>query len=637
MCGFVGFIAQESVGNKKQFFVTVIDRMMQAIAHRGFDGDGFFCSPDDRVFFGHKRLAIVTKTSAGSQPLTTPDGRYTIIFNGEIYNYRQLIPELACAGYVVDSDTDTQVLLFGFACWGVDFVKKLRGMFAFVIWDSVEQAAYLVRDEFGIKPLYFAQIEHEGVSGVLFASELKALLASGLVPRKINHNVLAGYLRYGFVRAPETMIRGVQSLEPATILVLKKERQTRLVFWNITSIQVRDEWCDFEDCVGAVREKLLNVLELYAAAAVDLGVFLSAGIDSTFLLSALVLIFGKKVSSFSLGFTSPFTGLTDESQVAARTAQRLGSDHYQIQVDGIAARSAFSSFIHAVDQPSSDGFNTFLISQLAGKHTPVVFSGIGGDELFLGYRYFNDVLKKISFAQFPGAQATLNVAAYVADQSSLLKGVLHLLGLGFLLHGELGDVELYHVCRSVPNYKKLAQVLSFDVRAKSVMNFLAEDLLLERIFAQEPDVLNAFSKAELTWYVPGVLLRDTDAVSMASTIEVRVPFLDKELVELVLSMPSRYKKWSKQPFNKPLLVEAFKELFPEEVLSGSKKGFEMPLGFWLKDAFKDRVQVLKDAPWVDKIVVERLCRRVHADPREYKDLWLLVVLANWAEHNNVTF
>jgi len=637
VCGFVGFIACESVGDQEQFFVSVVDRMMHAIAHRGFDGDGRFASKDARVFLGHKRLAIVNKHASGIQPMTTPDGRFTIIFNGEIYNYQLLMPEIIQQGYKINSGTDTEVLLLGFACWGIDFIQKLRGMFSFVVWDAVHKKAYLIKDQFGIKPLYFAQIQHNGVQGVLFASELKALIASGLIEKKINYAVLSAYVRYGFVKAPETIIKGVRSVEPATIVEFSDRQFHYKKFWTISSVRVQDRWKDFQECVSAVKEKFQQVVGQYSAAAVDLGVFLSAGIDSTLLLAMLTRVCNKKVSTFSLGFSSPFKGLTDESAIARQTAQKYGSNHYEIQVDGAYARSAFTQFIQAIDQPSGDGFNTFMISQLAGQHTPVVFSGIGGDELFLGYRYFNELLKRSRLYTLPGFNGFSWMAKYVADQFSFAKAVFSRFGVGFLAHGAVDGEDLYLAYRSVPNYLKLSELLSFDVRSKSIMNFSSKDLSLERIFAQEDDFLNAFSKAELDWYVPGVLLQDTDAVSMAWTIETRVPFLDIDFVELVLSMPSSYKKWVGQPFNKPLLVEGFKDFFPTDVLTGSKKGFEMPLGFWLKDNFKDRIQVLKDASWVDKSKVEALCQKVHVDPREYRDLWLLVVLANWAEHNGIEF
>jgi asparagine synthase (glutamine-hydrolysing) len=637
MCGLVGFIADQPLVEKSELLVQVINRMMRAMSHRGFDGDGIFVDEQKQVFFGHKRLAIVNQNIQGIQPMTTPDRRYTIIFNGEIYNYKSLMVELGCHGIDIKSETDTEVLLHGFALWGTAFLKKIRGMFAFVIWDSVLKRAYLARDQFGIKPLYFAHVNKAGISGIVFASELKALLASDLIPRKVNKKALAEYFRYASIRAPVTMVQGVESLEPSTIMILKDGIKKVETIWDIGLIGLNPRWDSFETSVAFVRKKLIEVLAMYSDIPVEMGVFLSGGIDSTFLLAALTKIGGKTVSTFSLGFNSPGGNVIDESIVAKQTAKLFGSRHNEVRIDAIEARDAFSSFIHAIDQPSSDGFNTYLISRLAGRHSKVIFSGIGGDELFLGYRYFSELLNLQAFDKIPGSGMISHVAALICNSFKSGKSVARRLGYGFLQHGNLRKDELYKAYRSIPGFEDSSQLLSFDLRAGLTLNFDVINHQLHHVFTRESDLLNAFSKAELNWYVPGVLVRDTDAVSMASTIEARIPFLDIELVEAVLSMPSKYKRWSKQSVNKPLLVQAFKELFPLQVVAGSKKGFEMPLGFWLKENFKDKLQDLKDTPWLNKKEIERLSAELYADPREYRKLWSVMVLANWVEQNDMSF
>jgi len=637
MCGLVGFIADEPLAEKSELLIQVISRMMRAVSHRGFDGDGIFVDQQKQIFFGHKRLAIVNQNILGLQPMTTPDGRYTIIFNGEIYNYKSLMVELGCHGIDIKSETDTEVLLHGFALWGTSFLKKVRGMFAFVIWDALLKRAYLVRDQFGIKPLYFAHIKRDGVSGVIFASELKALLASDLIPRKVNKQALAEYFRYASIRAPVTMVQGVESLEPSTVIILKNGTKKVETIWDLGLINVNPRWDSFETSVAFVRKKLIEVLSIYSDIPVEMGVFLSGGIDSTFLLAALTRILGKTVSTFSLGFNSPGGNVVDESIIAKQTAQLFGSRHHEVRIDSVGARDAFSSFIHAIDQPSSDGFNTYLISRLAGRHAKVVFSGVGGDELFLGYRYFSELLNMQSFDKLPGSGVLSHLAARMCNSFRSGKSVVKRLGYGFLQHGHMRKDDLYKAYRSLPEFENSWQLLSFDLRAGVTLNFDVMNHQLQQLFMREPDMLNAFSKAELNWYVPGVLVRDTDAVSMASTIEARIPFLDIELVEAVVSMPSKYKKWSKQTVNKPLLVQAFKELFPLQVVSASKKGFEMPLGFWLKENFKDKLQDLKDTPWLNKKEIERLSAELYADPREYRKLWSVMVLANWVDQNGMSF
>jgi asparagine synthase (glutamine-hydrolysing) len=637
MCGMSGFIFDARAREVNTAAVGAVKNMMHAIVHRGRDGEGLFVDAVGRCILAHRRLAIVDESADGMQPMTTLDGRYTLVFNGEIYNYKTLASELSSLGVVFATQTDTEVILQGFSVWGVDVFKRLRGMFACVVWDAFEQRALLVRDQFGIKPLYWARVLIGRDSGIIFASELKAILASGLVAKIINKQALQEYMQFSAVHAPLTMIQGIHALEPATIMTLADGHISQEVFWDIASIHTETKEYSFADRVARVREKFIEACSLYTDSNLDVGAFLSGGIDSTAVVGCVRQLLGKPLQTFALGFSSPTGSVADESEIAQRTAQRFGAKHHELRVDGHIARLAFRSFVSSIDQPSSDGLNTFLISRLAGEHVKVVLSGLGGDELFLGYRYFNELLNMQRFGKLPGASFFEPVLSDLVSKSSAIRSVAYKMGCGFLQHGPARKDALYKAYRSLLPQDCPTRVLNFDVRSQMFSKASLVDEHLERVFSEELDELNAFSKAELAWYIPGILARDTDAASMAATIEVRVPFLDIELVELTVAIPSFHKRWANQETNKPLFVQAFRDILPDEVALGQKRGFEMPLGFWLKAQFRDQLEALKNERWVDRLEVARLCDQLNQDPREYRKLWSLLVLAEWKDVHGLSF
>lgn len=635
MCGLVGFIAHAPAPHAVARAECVVRDMFEAMRHRGTDGEIVFVSSSSQAILAHRRLAIVSQEEHGIQPMSTHNGRYTIVFNGEIYNYQSLAQELKSAGIVQDFATDTQVLLYGFATWGVEIFRRLRGMFACVIWDNQQQKAFFARDEFGIKPLYWAPAVIDGAAGILFSSEIKSLLASGLIARKIDYSSLSDYVQYAAIHAPKTLVENVFLLEPATVMTVG-EGVSSEEFWDISHIQTGAADGYFHEYVKTVREEFIQICDLYTDINLDLGLFLSGGIDSTALLGITKKLLGRNVQTFSLGFSSPTGCVVDESVQAAKTAQAFGVEHRELSVDGYMARLAFESFVTAIDQPSSDGFNTFLISRFAGEHVRVVLSGLGGDEVFMGYRVFKDLLNLKRFESVASPRIK-NLCATAIEAIPGLASLAYRTGYSLLRHGSRTGTALYQAYRELDSSVAARRVLHFDVRSKMVQHDVRVWQKLNAIFATELDTLNAFSKAELAFYVPGILCRDTDAASMSATIEVRVPFLDVRFVERVVGLPSGYKCWRGQKTNKPLFVEAFNDVLPADVASSHKKGFEMPVGFWLKSHFKDQLQRLKDCEWLDHNEITALCDALHENPREYRKVWSLLVLAEWIEQHEMTF
>lgn len=637
MCGLVGFIAHAPAPQAMPLVELAVRKMLDAMRHRGSDGERLFVASSEQAVLAHRRLAIVSQDEHGIQPMTTHDGRFTIVFNGEIYNYKELVRDLHAVGVQQDFSTDTHALLYGFSVWGVAVFRKLRGMFACVIWDEQQQKAFFVRDEFGIKPLYWAPAVVGGAAGILFSSEIKSLLASDCVSRKINYTALSDYLQYAAVHPPKTLVEGVYSLQTATIMIVDSASAiSSELFWDIAYVKTSAVEDDFSALAKNIREEFLRICDLYTDINLDIGVFLSGGIDSTALLGITKRLLGRSVQTFSLGFLSPVGSVVDESVIAQKTATSFDVEHREIIVDGYMARLAFESFVTAIDQPSSDGFNTFLISRFAGEHVRVALSGLGGDELFMGYRVFKELLTMQQFEKIASPRMK-NLCAGLIDVIPGMSSLAYHTGFSMLRYGSRSGVSLYEAYRELSSSVDAYRALHFDIRSKMAYHDRAIFEQLQHIFSLERDELNAFSKAELAFYVPGILARDTDAASMAATIEVRVPFLDKAFVERVVGLPSANKCWQGQKTNKPLLVEAFKDVLPPEIAAGSKKGFEMPVGFWLKSNFKDQLQRLKDCEWLDPQEISMLHDCLHEDPREYRKIWSLLVLAEWIEQHEMTF
>ena len=380
----------------------VVAKMSRALTHRGPDDDGAATlagrDGGPRGAMAHRRLSILDLTAAGHQPMLTADARFSIAFNGEIYNFRSLRAELERDGARFRSASDTEVLLEGWARHGPEFVQRLEGMFAFALWDAAEQALFLARDAFGIKPLFYAEVG----GGVLVASELRALLASGLVAPRIDRSALAGYLSFGSVPEPETMIAGVRLLTAGTVtrfddggssVQQRDVASIAPVEPSLTMIGDRDE------AAHRVRRALEHSIDRHLVSDVPVAVFLSGGLDS----SAIAALAAQRSTGPIDGYTVTFSERTfDESVVARLVAQRYGIRHHEIPLGGEALLAALPAAFAAMDQPSLDGINTFVVSAaVRARGTKVVLSGLGGDELFGGYPSFRRARALARYARVP--------------------------------------------------------------------------------------------------------------------------------------------------------------------------------------------------------------------------------------------
>jgi len=579
MCGIAGYVRRET-GPDLRAAVAVMHR---AIDHRGPDDRGAWQSPTGRAVYVHTRLSILDPSPAGHQPMSIDEGRYTITYNGEIYNFAALRESLIAAGVTFRSHTDTEVLLRLYQSEGPSFVKRLRGMFAFAIWDERERTCFLARDPFGIKPLFY----HEANGVLSFASEVRALLESGLVPATLNAQALYEYFRSGSVPQPLTLIRGVRALEPGHHLTWRDGRGTLRRYWQVEFPDVAGG----DDPAGLTRAALIDSVKHHFVSDVPVGIFLSGGMDSTAIVALSRATQAGEIRTFSLTF--PGSAL-DEGPEARRTADLFGTTHHEWAVDARSARALFTDFLAAADQPSIDGFNTFTVSRLAHLHdTKVVLSGLGGDEMFGGYPSFRGVPRLARLGRQVRLGGGLATAAVWAA-------------------GEIGGARLRRITDLIsdaPSLQRAYEVFRGIYTSREALTLTehyvgGREAVVEQIGGGahgDPTPEDTVSRLELTRYLRNQLLRDTDMMSMAWGVELRVPFLDSQLFDTLARVPARQRLAA----GKALLLRAVPEI-PSWVANRPKRGFLFPIQQWIEGewaadfAHLDRRPLVKTETWYRK-------------------------------------
>src|SRR5690349_9614160 len=477
-----------------------VARMNRAQQHRGPDDCGI--AETGKVILGNTRLAIIDTSNAGHQPMNDPQTGNWITYNGETYNFKALREEL---GNSFTSNTDTEVVLRAYGRWGVEAFRKLRGMFALAIWDDQKQTLVLARDPLGIKPLYYYSDEQLFV----FASELRALLASGLVPRKLNVAGIDSYLAPGSVEAPLTIIEGVRQLLPGHCLQVKVNGRLELhdVEFEIPKPTTFEGTRD--DAVAHLRSELEESVRLHLVSDVPLGVFLSGGIDSSALVALLSRVSDHRPKTFSVVFDE---AAYTEAPFSRAVAERFNTDHSEIKLGEDRLLEILPGAIAAIDQPTMDGINTFVVaSAVKSKGITVALSGLGGDELFAGYPSFRRALRFSALS--PRSKRVLRAASGVGKLA--LNGSVHRQKFWQLMNSDGGPEDVYRISR---------QLFSGDLRMQ--MTGRINDDPARNGHRNGLDIVNAISRLELRGYMTNTLLRDTDAMSLAHSLEVRVPFVD---------------------------------------------------------------------------------------------------------------
>lgn len=600
MCGIAGII-RVSPGPRDAIREGA-ERMRRCLAHRGPDDEGLFASSDGRAAFSHTRLSILDLSSAGHQPMSTPDGRYTITFNGEIYNFAELRKELEAARVPLASHTDTEVILRLYEREGARCLRRLRGMFAFAIWDDVEKRCFFARDPLGIKPLYLLRT----ADSLAFASELRALISGGFADGHLGMVGLYGYLTTGTVPEPATILNGVQILPAGHWMEWCDGRTQIEKYWGVS---FSPEPMGREDAALVAREALVDSLRHHFVSDVPVGIFLSGGLDSSTLLALAMAAGVGQVATYSITFEEPEW---NEGPLARRIAQHFGSRHHEFTITADIGREWLEEFLESVDQPTIDGFNTFCVSKVAHQSgAKVVLSGLGGDELFAGYRSFVTLPRVVRLMQATSLAAPLYRAAgaWLENHSTSSKTRR----MGDFLQQDVSCGTSYRSFRCVYSHAEAAALASGMLPYSVVPGRGSR--------AANPtnggDLRDSVSFLELTTYMRNQLLRDSDVMSMRWGLELRVPFVDSTLMEKIGRIPPSLRL---RP-GKKMLVDAVPEL-PAWLLDQPKRGFTFPFEVWFADRWRD---LLRDAAPPQGVVVDTWYRG-----------WALAVLRHWMRRNGVT-
>lgn len=629
MCGINGIWGLEN----RQQATDLIRGMNSALAHRGPDDEGVFS--DDKINLGHRRLSIIDLSQAGHQPMFSHDKRYVIVYNGELYNYRDLRFELqrivvgsTQTSYPFTTQTDTEVILAAYLRWGKDCLTRFNGMFSFAIWDCQEKELFIARDRLGIKPLYYYYKENL----FLFSSEIRALLGTELIPRKLDKQGLVDFLRYQTVHAPRTIIQGVGMLLPGHSAVISSKGIAVSQYWKMTDFVnkiVPDK--SYADVCKDIRNLLLSAVERRLVADVPFGAFLSGGIDSGAIVALMSEAATGKVKTFTITFDeSEFS----EARYARLIANKFNTEHHEIRLGAGDFLGELPEALAAMDHPSGDGPNTYIVSGATKKGgITMALSGLGGDELFAGYDIFKRTLKldkkkwlnalplfvRTGAGQLMRWKTPGNASDKIADLLRLKS---------------FDPASVYPYSRQILREESIQELFN----GRELPENAVRKILESHSAPKAAKYLSYISQAEINSYMQNVLLRDTDQMSMAVALEVRVPFLDHTLVEYVMGLSDKL-KYPHSP--KKLLVDALGDRLPPEIVNRPKMGFTLPWKHWMKNELRsfcaERMTALASRDLLNREAVLNLWSAfLQDDPRvSWSRIWYLVVLENWLKSNKI--
>jgi asparagine synthase (glutamine-hydrolysing) len=614
ICGIIDFKAQAGAHADR------IRTMAGAMSHRGPDAGGIH--EDGPASLGHRRLSIIDLSSAADQPMTDHEGRFTIVFNGEIYNHlevRALLPD-----YPFRTQSDTEVILAAFLRWGPSSVHRFTGMFAYAVWDAVERKLCLCRDRMGVKPLYVCVQEGR----ILFASELRAILSSGLVKPELDPTALYDYLSFQSFGYPLSPIRGVRQVEAGSYIEYSEHASYRTVYWRPGAKRPDADFTDREALPRRVRDLLVTSIRRRLVSDVPLGAFLSGGIDSSAVVALMAEMSAAPVNTFNVSFSEE---AFDESRYAQAVAGRFATRHETIRMSPSGFLSELEHAMEAMDTPSGDGPNTYVVSKAVRRAgLKVALSGIGGDELFAGYPFFptwhrlnrwRSIFDATSRVRRPVAGWLRNIGGNRMHRMADMLGLAQMDVEGFYPgFRRVMAPPLIHGLTRIPQGEKGCHA--------ERMEFLPTGL----------PPLGRLSVAEYAGYTQQTLLKDTDQMSMAVSLEIREPFFDHELVDFVLHIPDDM-KLGRQP--KPLLVAAMGGRLPREVVQRRKQGFLFPWRIWMRGELRGLCEGyigrLADRSFMQgDALLDRWRRFLSGDDSvHWQELWQFVVLEHWMERNHV--
>jgi len=625
MCGIGGLVSFGATDAVRD--AARAAELSAALAHRGPDGAGTWCSPDGRALFVHRRLAIIDPSEGGAQPMVSPDGRHAIVFNGEVYNYRELRTALEQEGERFSTASDTEVLLRMIARRGPGGLAEVRGMFACAVWDSREQSLLIARDRFGIKPVYVAA----AVDRVAFASEVGALRRARLVERDVSPAGVLAYLAWASIPAPLTWLRGVEAVDAGTWCRWSREgRQTRGCFADATSAYVSGHGTSMSG--PAMRERVAqavrDTVRAHLIADVPVGVFLSGGIDSGAIVSTARSMTGEDLHTYTV--------VVDEDEyseagLAREVAEAVGSTHHELRVDGSSIHRELGTIVQRIDQPTADAVNTYYVSKaVASTGLKSVLSGVGGDEVFGGYPSFERIPAGLQIGRAlgpalraTGAVAALALPAWRAAKWRHFAGDPDLESGYRALRGFLMPEELEAVLGPALGETGVREAAETAVAA-------AEASLFTPAGPERP--LASVARMETRGFLRSQLLRDGDAVSMAHGLEVRVPFVDHELQRAVWPALGAHPSLLR---GKRVLHETVPRPLPRAVTHAPKRGFTLPFAEWMRGPLREPVReglhALASCGWIAPHAPDEVWSAWQRGQAHWSRAWGLGMLGRFLE------
>lgn len=617
MCGITGYLrldndkVDEKIGNQ------MTDRIM----HRGPDDAGVFC--DGKIVLGHRRLSILDLSGAGHQPMCSEDGRYIIVFNGEVYNFLEIKTKLASCGYSFSSRTDTEVILKSFMEWREQSFSMFNGMFAFAIWDKKQKELFLVRDRFGIKPLYYSHSNHT----LSFASEMKAILEVAGKPMHINKQALVEYMWYGNPLGQNTIYAEIEELVPGCYLKIAEGKISISAYWPLNSIEVSDSEVE-KEVVKETQKRLENAVKSHLISDVPVGIFLSGGIDSSAITAFASKHYSGKITTYSVGFD--FAKGVNELDKAKSVAKYFNTHHNELHISADDIPAIMETLVQHHDEPFGDAANIplYLLSKEIKGSIKVVLQGDGGDEIFGGYSRYKTL-------------QDINKWKWASTISNLLPH-------NFSQNPRWQQFKRFtSAINQRENYKRMALLLTVETEANSPLRILnpefRENLRLLNPFKRYQEMDAKFSKLDLVQkmlytdcsiILPDTFLEKVDKSTMANSLEVRVPFLDNNLTDYVLKLPVAMKVHNGE--QKYLLKAALRGVVPDSILDAPKTGFGVPYGYWLQTKLSGYMKdvLLSDNPLMNEIFNKKILVKIideHIKGKGYHSflLWKCLNLGIW--------
>jgi asparagine synthase (glutamine-hydrolysing) len=626
MCGLSGMF---SAGNSR----PAVESMTTCLAHRGPDDTGIewlnFRSGAEAGTFGHRRLAILDLSAGGHQPRFSTSGRLCITYNGEIYNYSELKSELAANGVTFETASDTEVLLRGWEIQGARFLNRLRGMYAIAIWDRDAETGYLIRDPFGIKPLYVAEVDGD----VIFASEIRSILDTDLVPRRLSRLALESYLSAGSVAEPLTIIEGIHAVPPGSVTRVTAKGGS---FALAGSEPFATPFVVDEDAkrrhprshIHRIRDALRESVKYHLVSDVPVGVFLSGGMDSSAVAGLASEVSSTPIESFTVTFEEADYS---EAEPAREAARRFGTRHHEVLLSSRDLLDMLPALFSAMDQPSMDGLNTFVVSRaVADFGLKVVLSGLGGDELFGGYPSFRRAHMIAPLWKLP--RAIRRAGAVSLGPFSDVRAAR----VSALLRDDMPALAAYRASRTLFGDKQVDRLMGLrtvrPATAASSQSFELRGL----------NTMQQVSMYEMTGYMRNTLLRDSDVFSMACGLELRVPLVDIKVAQVAYEAAASIDRFDGS--TKPMLLEAVRDLVPESSFSKPKKGFTLPFEKWMRqEMFSEVDSILSSSASSDLGLDSGEIASVWSSFQggrpgiTWSRPWALYTLLRWAAENRISY